>query len=136
MGEQLQGVLWTAFGLVVVTVIGVIGNALVKRMRTRATEPEMWDQLNHLTMVIYGNPVTKDPGLLYRVSEAESRAGSADRKAKATGHLVRDLSRQWKGDPPRLNPNDLAELDVEYIPAEHPWRQKPETGDIKIPTTQ
>lgn len=136
MSDQLTGVLWTALGLMIVAVIGVIGNALVKRMRTRATEPEMWDQLNHLTMVIYGNPQTKDPGLLYRVSEAESRASAADRKAKATGHLIRDLARQWQGPPPRLNPSELAELDVEYIPAEHPWRQKPETGDIKVPLVQ
>lgn len=124
--EQLTGAIYTLAVTIIVTILGYVGNVLVKRVRGRASEPDMWARIDDLTKTIYGDVKEEDPGLLRRVAVAESRADAADRKAAATGRLVRELARQWPGDlSPRLNPDDLAELDHEFIPPDHPWRIPP-----------
>lgn len=118
MSAELTGVLWTVCALVVVAIIGFIGNLLVKRLRSRASEPEMWAQLDKLSLEVYGDGQGK-VGLKSRVEVAERRFGAA-------GRVIRDLARQWpEQSTPRLNPNDLDELDESTIPVDHPWRQKP-----------
>jgi hypothetical protein len=122
----LTPVQWTFFGVVVVAVAGVVGTILTKRLRARPSEPEMWERVDKLTAVIYGDGKRGgDPGLLVRVKNAEDRADGAERKAEALGNIIKDLTGQWAGPRPRLNPRDLAELDEKYMPATHPWRQKP-----------
>lgn len=135
MNEALVGALYTLAGTVLLAIITLIGNVIVKRLRQRASEPEMWQRLDDLTRIIYGDAEAKDPGLLRRVANAEGQADLADKKARATGHIVRDLARQWPADAPRpkLNPDDLSQLDAAFLPATHPWRVKPVTGPVDVP---
>ena len=128
MSEQLQGILLTALGVVLVAIIAQIGSIIIKKMRPTLTQPEMWERIDELTRVIYGDG-KNELGLLKRVTLAEQRADEEERRrmevTSALGRIIRDLAKQWVGAPPRLNPDDLKLLDELYIPAEHPWRQKP-----------
>ena len=119
MSEQLQGVLWTALALVVVAVIGAIANAIVKHLRGRASEPELWKRLDELSVEVYGGRGTDGA----TVVGLQARVAKAERVGTASASIIRDLARQWTGNPPRLNPADIAELDEDTIP-DH-WKVKP-----------
>jgi hypothetical protein len=124
MTPEMIGASWTFAGLLVVALIGMIGNWLVKRQRNRASEPEMWKRLDELAVEVYGDG--KNPGLKRRVSIAEARADLAERKASAMGRIIRDVVDQWPSEAaPRLDPDDLALLDTTVLPATHWWRKKP-----------
>jgi hypothetical protein len=116
LSPQLEGAVWTAGVTLLVALLGWIGNVLVKRTRTRASEPDLWKRLDELSLEIYGD--SKEPGLKKRLAAAETQN-------QALGRIVRDLAQSWKGPPPRLNPQDLAQLDYTILPAEHWWRRKP-----------
>lgn len=49
--------------------------------------------------------------------ELDKISKAADRRAVATGNILRDLATQWVGPPPLLNPADIAEL-TDTIPAQ------------------
>jgi hypothetical protein len=116
MTPQLEGALISLSITAVLAILGWIGNVIVKRIRVRASEPDMWKQLDKLSVEIYGND--KEPGLKRRLIAAEATAA-------AQGRILRDLSQQWVGPPPKLNPQDLVMLDATVLAADHPWRQKP-----------
>lgn len=120
---QLTGASWTFIGTVFLAVIGFIANYLIKRMRNRASEPDMWLQLDKLSVEVYGDG--KTPGLKERLTAAEERARLADRKAAAIGRIIVKLAEQWQGPAPKLDPHDLAMLDETILPATHWWREKP-----------
>jgi hypothetical protein len=121
MTGEFIGASWTFFGMVVLAVLGIIGNYMVRRLRGRASEPDMWKRLDELAIEVYGDG--KQEGLKQRLSAAESRADLHERKASAMGHVIRDLAGQWQGPPPRLNPRDLDLLDTATLPATHGWRR-------------
>lgn len=123
--NDFTGELFVLGGIALAAILGWIGSILVKRSREPVAISTMWTQIATLTATIYGDP--DDPnshGLLGRVTSAEARAESAERRASASGRVIVDLARQWEGDRPRLNPTDLDEL-VAIIPETHPWRMKP-----------
>lgn len=116
------GELFVLGGIALTALLGWIGSIIVKRVKGRASEPEMWRRLDELSFEVYGGRDEKgqhQPGLRDRLEATE-------RKASAASRVVRDVARQWRGnEAPRLNPADLAELDEDTIPADHPWRMKP-----------
>lgn len=125
MGD-ITGELFVLAGIVTAAALGWIGTIIAKKLRSPVEIATLWGQIDTMRKTIYGDE--KDPhddGLLGRVTVAERRADSAERKAGATGRIIRDLARQWIGEPPRLNPSDLDELDEDTLPLNHPWRVKP-----------
>lgn len=122
MNGEAIGALWTFAGAAVLAVFGWIGNIIVKRVRPRASEPEMWKRLDQLSVEVYGGddehgkPVM---GLRQRVEVSE-------RRFDAAGRVIRDLARQWPSQHvPRLNPADLDLLDERTLELDHPWRTRP-----------
>lgn len=118
--SDLTGELWIVGGIVLTAMLGWIGTVIVKRIREPMRIETMWTRIDALTTIIHGDPndVAK-PGLVARVDDAERKAGAA-------GRVIRDLARQWpEQHSPRLNPYDLAELDEDTIPTNHPWRTRP-----------
>ena len=119
MSEQIQAVLWTGAGLVVVALIGLLGNYFAKRLRGRASEPEMWERIDALTVEIFGNGTPAKPGLIKRLDAAE-------RRDIVKGYIISALVKQWPEEhKPKLDPNYLAELDEDTLPLDHPWRTRP-----------
>lgn len=113
------GELFVLGGIVLTAVLGWVGSLLVKRFREPTRIETLWERLDALTKAVYGDEKTKDPGLLVRMENAERRDASK-------GRIIRALSRQWPLDHvPRLPPEDLADLDEETMPLDHPWRSKP-----------
>lgn len=120
-GGDYTGELFVLGGIALAAVLGWIGSIIVKRVKGRASEPEMWRRLDELSLEVYGGRDSEgrqQPGLRDRLETTE-------RQARAAGRVIRDVARQWTGTPPRLNPADLAELDEDTIPLDHPWRVKP-----------
>lgn len=122
MTPELTGVMWTAVSVLGVAVLGIIGNFIVKRVRPRASEPEMWKRLDQLSVEMYGGEDEHGKtvvGLRQRVEVAE-------RRFDAAGRVIRDLARQWPHThTPRLNPADLDLLDERTLELDHPWRTRP-----------
>ncbi|CAN7244128.1 hypothetical protein LJR045_000997 [Microbacterium sp. LjRoot45] len=111
------GELFVLGGIALTAILGWIGSLIVKRFREPTRIETLWQRLDALTKVVYGDE--KDPGLLARMENAERRDASK-------GRIIRALSRQWPGDHvPRLNPEDLADLDEDTMPMDHPWRAHP-----------
>lgn len=120
MSDELTGVLWTAGGLVVVAILGIIGNVLVKRYRNRASEPEMWKELRKLQVTVYGGFDDESQREIVGLTEQLS---DVRRRNAAAGRVIRALSRQWpENHVPRLDPDDILELE-DTIPAH--WKVKP-----------
>lgn len=117
MIANYSGELFILGGIFLTAVLGWVGTVIAKKMRPRASEPEMWRRLDELSIEVYGDETR--PGLKVRVEVAERKSGAA-------GRVIRDLARQWPHQhTPRLNPADLDELDEDTIPINHPWRFKP-----------
>jgi hypothetical protein len=120
MSGELTGVIWTTSGVIVVAVIGAIGSVLVKRFRSRASEPEMWEKIQELSVTVYGGRDKSGhevPGLIEQL-------GNVNRRNAAQARVIRALSRQWPDSiVPRLDPNDILELEEDTIPAH--WKVKP-----------
>ncbi len=120
------GELFVIGGVALAGVLGWVGTIIAKKLRDPMKVETLWEQIDTMRKTIYGDE--KDPndnGLLGRVTVAERRADGAERKAGAMGRVIRDLARQWKGEPPRLNPSDLDEIDEDTLPLNDPWRVKP-----------
>lgn len=120
-GPDYTGELFVLGGIALTGILGWVGSIIVKRVKGRASEPEMWARLDALSLEVYGGRDSagkQQPGLRDRLETTE-------RKASAAGRVIRDIARQWTGAAPRLNPSDLDELDEETIPLDHPWRVKP-----------
>lgn len=121
--NDYTGELFVIGGIMLTAVLGWIGSILVKRAREPMRIETLWTRLDAMTKTVYGDP--NDPkslGLLGRLTLTETRAENAERQASAAGRVIRDVARQWEGEPPRLNPTDLDEL-AEIFPATHPWRK-------------
>lgn len=122
MNPELSGAIWTLAGTAALAVLGWIGNVIVKRVRPRASEPEMWKRLDQLSVEMYGGEDEHGKtvvGLRQRVEVSERRFGAA-------GRVIRDLARQWPAQhTPRLNPADLDLLDEQTLPLDHSWRTRP-----------
>lgn len=129
LSDQLTGVLWTVSGTVVAGILVLAGNALVKRLRSRASEPEMWAQLATVMLEVYGGrdkEGVERPGLKRELAETRDEMGTVKRKAAAQGRIITAVVRQApEGFVPRLNPDDLAEVDEDTIPSHSPWRARP-----------
>lgn len=122
MTPELVGALWTFAGTAALAVLGWIGSIIVKRVRPRASEPEMWKRLDELSVEMFGGQ--GEDGR--QVIGLRSRVETAERKFGAAGRVIRDLARQWPSQHvPRLNPADLDELDETTLQLDHPWRVKP-----------
>lgn len=120
IATDYSGELFVLGGIALTAVLAWIGSIIVKRVKGRASEPEMWRRLDELSFAVYGG--RKDGADVLGFS---ARLEIAERQARAAGRIVRDVARQWKGDPPRLNPVDLDEIDEETLPINHPWRKRP-----------
>ncbi|MFP7833144.1 hypothetical protein [Marisediminicola sp. LYQ134] len=114
----------TAIQAIVVATItgllGLVGIYFTKKLRPLTSEEALFARLEKLTKEIYGDPDDeKKVGLIVRMEASERRDATK-------GRIIRQLVRQWPtGDVPRLDPSDLAELDEDTIPLDHPWRIKP-----------
>jgi len=119
MNTALLATLLTIGGGAIIAIIGFVGNAIVKRIRGRATEPEMWERVADLTLEVYGDGTPARLGLVKRLDATE-------RRDVVKGYIIRSLVRQWPAShKPRLDPAYLAELDEDTLPLDHPWRVKP-----------
>jgi len=120
MSENLQGILWTGALGAIIALIGAAATILVKRVRGRASEPEMWEKIQQLSTTVYGGR-DKDGREVVGLIE---QLGDMNRRNAAQARVIRALSRQWpKTHVPRLDPSDIAELEEDTIPAH--WKVKP-----------
>lgn len=118
-GADYTGELFVLGGIALAAILGWIGNLLVKRFREPTRIETLWERVDSLHKMVYGDEEKKVPGLLERMERSERRDASK-------GRIIRSLSRQWPSDHrPRLNPDDLAELDEDTMPLDHPWRVRP-----------
>lgn len=102
---------------VVLALLGWVGTIIAKKVRGRATEPEMWRRLDELSLEVYGKD--GQPGL-------KARLEATERRDVVKGYIIRALVRQWPGDHvPRIDPGYLSELDEDTLPLDHEWRKHP-----------
>lgn len=120
MSEQLTGILWTAGGFVLVALIGAAGTIIVKFQRSRASEPEMWEKIQELSVTVYGGRDKAGREIVGLIEQL----GNVTRRNAAQARIIRALSRQWpEPNVPRLDPADIMELEEDTIPAH--WKVKP-----------
>lgn len=120
MSENLTGILWTGASLAIVAIIGALGTVLVKRARSRASEPEMWEKIQELSITVYGGRDKQGREIVGLIEQL----GNVNRRNAAQARVIRALSRQWpESMTPRLDPNDILELEEDTIPAH--WKVKP-----------
>lgn len=120
MSENLTGILWTAGAMVIVGILGAIGTVVVKRLRGRASEPEMWEKIQELSVTVYGGRDKTGHDVVGLIEQL----GNVQRRNAAQARIIRALSQQWpESDVPRLDPSDILELEEDTIPAH--WKVKP-----------
>lgn len=106
-------------GIALTAVLGWVSTVLLKKLREPTRVETLWERVDSLTKMVYGDEEKDEPGLVRRMEKTE-------RRDAAKGRIIRTLARQWpSGHVPRLNPDDLAELDEDTVPTDHPWRVKP-----------
>lgn len=116
-GADYSGELFVLGGGVLLAILGWVGTIIAKKVRGRATEPEMWARLDELSLEVYGKD--GQPGL-------KARLEATERRDVVKGYIIRSLVRQWPaGTIPRLDPGYLSELDEDTLPLDHEWRQHP-----------
>lgn len=104
-----SGELFTLGGIALVAVLGWVGTIIAKRLREPTRIETLWGRLD-----------SQDK----KIDDLGNRVDVAERRAGASGRIIRDLARQWPSTQvPRLNPVDLDELDEDTVPAH--WRLKP-----------
>lgn len=117
------GELFILGGIALTALLGWVGTVIARRVRGRASEPEMWRRLDELSLEVYGGK-DKDgheqPGLKVRLERSE-------RRDIVKGYILRALVRQWPTSAPipRLDPGYLSELDEDILPLDHEWRIRP-----------
>lgn len=111
------GELFILGGIVLTATLGWVGGIILKKLREPTRIETLWSRLDAQDTRI------EQQG--ERITAQDKKIEQLVRKAAAGGRVIRDLARQWVGDTPRLNPDDLAELDEDTIPTDHPWRVKP-----------
>lgn len=117
--QDYAGEAFVLGGIAITAVVGAIATILVKRLREPTRVETLWERVDSLTKMVYGDEEKDEPGLVRRMEKTE-------RRDAAKGRIIRTLARQWpSGHIPRLNPDDLAELDEDTVPTDHPWRIKP-----------
>lgn len=117
-GNDYVGELFVLGGIVLTGILGLVTGAVVKKLRDPVRYETLWQRVDSLTKMVYGDEEKDEPGLVRRMEATE-------RRDRAKGRVIRDLARQWRGEAPRLNPSDLDELDEDTLPNNHTWRMKP-----------
>ncbi len=118
-GADYTGELFVLGGIALTAILGWIGSILVKRFREPTRIETLWDRVDKLHKMVYGDEEAKTPGLLERMERSERRDASK-------GRIIRSLARQWPSEHvPRLNPDELADLDEDTLEMGHPWRVRP-----------
>lgn len=113
------GEIFILAGIALTAILGAVSGLLIKRFREPTRIETLWQRVDSLTKMVYGDEENQKPGLVVRMEATE-------RRDAAKGRIIRTLARQWPSDHvPRLNPDDLAELDEDTVPGNHPWRIKP-----------
>ena len=119
MQGDYTGELFILGGIALTAILGWIGSIIAKRVKARATEPEMWRRLDELSLEVYGGrdkDGKEQPGL-------KARLEGAERRDVVKAYIIRQLVRQWPSEePPKLDPGYLSELDEDTLPLDHPWR--------------
>lgn len=116
-GPDYSGELFVLAGIALTALLGWVGTLIARRVRGRASEPEMWARLDALSIEVYGKD--GQPGL-------KARLEATERRDVVKGYIIRSLVRQWPaGNIPRLDPGYLSELDEDTLPLDHEWRQYP-----------
>lgn len=104
-----SGELFVLGGILFTAILGWIGTIIAKRFREPTRIETLWTRLD------------QQDG---KIESLETRVDTAERRAGASGRIIRDLARQWpSSNVPRLNPVDLDVLDEDTVPAH--WRVKP-----------
>lgn len=117
--QNYAGEIFVLAGIALTAILGAISSLLLKRFREPTRIETLWQRVDSLTKMVYGDEEGQKPGLVARMEATE-------RRDAAKGRIIRALARQWPSDHvPRLNPDDLAELDEDTVPGNHPWRAKP-----------
>ncbi|MBO3663749.1 hypothetical protein [Microbacterium stercoris] len=108
---SVPGAVWILGSTLVTALLLWVGSFIAKKTREPIDYSTVLTQLDKLTKAVYGDPEKDEPGLLSRVAKAERRADAAGRIVKAT-------AQQWPKNvpPPRLNPSDIEELEVDTLP--------------------
>lgn len=110
-----SGELFTLGGIALVAVLGWVGTIIAKRLREPTRIETLWLRLDSQDAKIHAQDE--------RMGELNTRIDTAERRAGASGRIIRDLARQWPSTTvPRLNPVDIDELDEDTVPAH--WRVK------------
>lgn len=117
LGPDYVGELFVIGGIVLTGVLGWVGSIILKKLREPTRIETLWSRLDAQDDKIADQN--------NKIADQDVKIGTLVRKSAAAGRVIRDLARQWVGDKPRLNPDDLAELDEDTIPTDHPWRVKP-----------
>lgn len=104
-----SGELFVLGGIALAAVLGWVGTIIAKRLREPTRIETLWGRLD-----------LQDT----KIHELGERVDTAERRAGASGRIIRDLARQWPSTTvPRLNPVDIDALDENTVPAH--WRVKP-----------
>lgn len=107
--SDYSGELFVVGGILLTGIIGWIGTIIAKRLHEPTRIETLWGRLD-----------LQDK----KLEDLNSRVDTAERRAEASGRIIRDLARQWPTSTiPRLNPVDLDALDEDTVPAH--WKVKP-----------
>lgn len=115
-GPDYVGELFVLGGIALTAIGGWIASIIVKKMREPVRIETLWSRLDAQDAKIGKQDV--------EIADLRSTVGNTQRVAKAGSRIIRDLARQWpSGHIPRLNPEDIAELEEDTVPTH--WKVKP-----------
>jgi len=115
-----SGAIVTVGGIILVALAGGVFAWIFRRTGEGARASDLWKRVDELTAVLYGDE--DSPGLIREMADVKRRAASQ-------GRVISAVVRQAPvGFVPRLDPADLAEIDEDTMPADHPWRRRPSTS--------
>jgi hypothetical protein len=96
------GELWILAGIGLTAVLGWIGGIIAKKMREPVRIESLWTRLDEQDK---------------RIESLGKRLDASEQRDAAKGRIIRALARQWPGgNVPRLNPDDIAELEEDTLP--------------------
>ncbi len=121
-GADYTGAVVTVGGIILVALAGSVFAWIFRRTGEGARASDLWKRVDELTAVVYGDD--DSPGLIREMADVK-------RQAAAQGRVISAIARQApEGFIPRLDPNDLDEIDETTMPADHPWRSRSPTAPI------